>query len=128
MPSNNHETRVVHTSDFLTDLDRNSTTLVAGNFFNRVTSQSGKATYEDSHFYVQVTPKAITLLNTVTGLKDDRWQPQGHEITLADCSPTQILVAMPGGLIRLFSIEDGKLKTNDHWFVFTQIMLYKILF
>ncbi|KAI5118862.1 hypothetical protein M0805_005306 [Coniferiporia weirii] len=103
----------------ITGLKLDAPTLAAGNVLNRVKSATGKSVYESGPFSVQVTPSAIVLVNTSLGIREDVWEPKhGCEIVVADVTPSQICIAVSGGLVILFNIlGDRILEQNRKSFV-----------
>ena len=86
-------------------------TLAFGNILTRTKTSDGKSVYEEGGAFVQVTPKAIILLDIVTATSGDSWiLDEGQTIVAADLSASQIAVALNLGRVVLFTILNGRLK------------------
>lgn len=103
------ETSVVCSNDFI-DLKLDVPTLAAANVLSRVNTDTGKSEYQNGSYMVQVTPDVVIILNTQTGTIEDQWFPDhGRKIVLADISPSQICVALSGGVVILLNYSGDKL-------------------
>lgn len=88
----------------------NMPTISAANVKMRHVAENGKTVYEDSTYIVQVTSKMVLLLDMFSEDQEDVWKPEADErILLADISPSQICVALTGGVVVLLQILSNKL-------------------
>ena len=61
----------------------------------------------------QVTPSAIVIVDMITGAEIERWpanKTDTQHITCAAVNPTQVVIALRGGKLMLFSTSSGALK------------------
>ncbi|KAH8114589.1 mono-functional DNA-alkylating methyl methanesulfonate N-term-domain-containing protein, partial [Phellopilus nigrolimitatus] len=113
LPSSKQGTSITRSNEFV-GLRHDSRTLAAGNVLNRKISPTGHSIYESASYMVQVTPGAVVLINTSFGVSEDIWAPErGREIVLADVSPSQICIALSGGLVILLNILGDKISEQS---------------
>ena len=110
LPESRHVPTALTCSNDFDDLKLDVPTLAAANVLSRTTSATGKSEYRSGSQIVQVTRDAVLLMNTQLGIREDRWIPgQGRNIVVADISPSQICLAVSGGLVVLLNILQNKI-------------------
>ena len=91
-------------------------TLALANVMRRLPGVSGASAYSDSSFVVQVTPVGISvlemdpelgttsLIGTLTIGDSDAWKDK--RVVAASVNPSQVVVALDGGVIASFSLKE----------------------
>lgn len=114
LPETHQRTSVSRSSDLI-DLELHVPTLAVANVLDRTVSSEGKSAYISGSHIVQVTRDVVHLLDARTGIREDQWLPEkGRQIVRADTSPSQICIALSGGLVILLNISGDKISEKRY--------------
>lgn len=69
---------------------------------------TGPPRYDDSRYVVQVTSTRVLLVNLFTGMRDSIWRGEA-DIVAASANPSQVVVALKGGMLVILAVRDSKL-------------------
>lgn len=97
------------TEDIFPNISRSSRTLVAANMARRTKTPADKSAYEDGPYVVQVTPKAVILLNMKTQSDEARW-PSERDIHVASVNASQICLGLAGGIVVVLVLNDNRIE------------------
>jgi DNA damage-binding protein 1 len=94
-----------------TGLVFNSPTLAFGNVARRVIDANGKSSYVNSSLVVQVTSRAVFLLEydmmMGTYIRHAHWEKERTEIVAASVNPAQVILALNGGVLVALKMKDN---------------------
>lgn len=112
------ETGLTHNSGLETDVP----TLAFGNVARRVIGSSGKPTYQNSQFVIQVTKKGAIMYkyDTFSKLYEKITSSDfnGSEVVAADLNASQVFLALKGGRLVALTIEDRSFRVAMYALIF----------